>query len=290
MREVTEALLEVLRSGRRGALATVVRASGSTPQTPGARLLLAPDGTTTGTVGGGAVEQAVLHALATCRESGRPELAVFDLGRDLGMCCGGRMEVFVEPVEAAQRLVIFGAGHVAKPTAAIARQLGFAVTVVDDREEQLTAERFPNCTLIAAEPREAVKAVNPQPEDWLLIVTYDHRLDEEALDVFARLPHRYIGMIGSRRKVFRVLQRIAAKHGLPTLDNVYSPVGLDIGAVTPEEIAISILAELTALRHGKAGAHMRAVADPRLARVLAGEMSAEALALAEGAETDEQAS
>ncbi len=279
MREVTEALLDVLKSGRRGALATVVRVSGSTPQTPGARLLLAADGTTTGTVGGGAVEKAVLEALEACRTSGRPEVAIFDLGRDLGMCCGGRMEVFVEPVEAVQRLVIFGAGHVAQPTAAFAREVGFSVTVVDDREELLTAARFPGCDLVSAEPKEAATRLAPRDEDWLLIVTYDHRLDEEALDAYARLPHRYLGLIGSRRKVFRILQRIAERRGLPALDRVYAPVGLDIGAVTPQEIAVSIVAELVALRHGKPAAHMRAVDDPRLGRVLAGEISPEAAGL-----------
>lgn len=276
MRDVTEALLEVLRSGRRGALATVVRVSGSTPQQPGARLLLFPDGSTTGTVGGGAVELAVLEALGACLEHGRHELAVFDLGRDLGMCCGGRMEVFVEPVEAVQRLIIFGAGHVARPTAALARQVGFDVTVVDDREELLSSEQFPGCTLVAAEPAECADRLAPRAEDWILVVTYDHRLDQEALDVYSRLPHRYLGVIGSRRKIFRILQRVAQKRELPPLERVYAPVGLDIGAVSPAEIAVSIVAELVALRHGKLARHMRAVDDPRLRRVLDGELSPEA--------------
>lgn len=279
MRDVTRALLHVLTSGRRGALATVVRVSGSVPQQPGARLLLAPDGATTGTVGGGAVERAVLDALGQCRQHGRPELVVYDLARDLGMCCGGRMEIFVEPVEAAQRLLVFGAGHVAKPTAELARRVGFAVTVVDDREELANRERFPDCELVLAEPREAAARIAPRAEDWVLIVTYDHRLDEEALDTFARLPHRYLGLIGSRRKVLRILQRIASRGDLPPLDRVFAPVGLDIGAVSPEEIAVSIVAELVAIRHGKAARHLRALDDPRVARVLSGELSPEAAAL-----------
>ncbi len=279
MRDVTRALLHVLTSGRRGALATVVRVSGSVPQQPGARLLLAPDGATTGTVGGGAVERAVLDALGQCRQHGRPELVVYDLARDLGMCCGGRMEIFVEPVEAAQRLLVFGAGHVAKPTAELARRVGFAVSVVDDREELASRERFPDCELVLAEPREAAARIAPRAEDWVLIVTYDHRLDEEALDTFARLPHRYLGLIGSRRKVLRILQRIASRGDLPPLDRVFAPVGLDIGAVSPEEIAVSIVAELVAIRHGKAARHMRALDDPRVARVLSGELSPEAAAL-----------
>lgn len=278
MRGVTRAIVEILESGARGALATVVRASGSTPQQPSARLVLLPNGAKVGTVGGGAVEQAVLEALASCIRSGKPELVVYDLGRDLGMCCGGRMEVFVEPIEAEQRLILFGAGHVAKPTAALARQLGFSVMVVDDREDLNTEQRFPGCARIQAEPAEAAALLDPRAEDWLLVITHDHRLDEEALDTYARLPHRYLGMIGSRRKVFRILQRIAQRRGLPALERVYAPVGLDIGAVTPEEIAVSIVGELVALRHGKRASHLRAIDDPRVQRVLDGELSAEAAA------------
>jgi xanthine dehydrogenase accessory factor len=281
MRDVTRAIVEVLESGARGALATVIRASGSTPQQPSARLVLLPDGSKVGTVGGGAVEHAVLEALASCIEHGKPELIVYDLGRDLGMCCGGRMEVFVEPIEAEQRLIVFGAGHVAKPTAALAIKLGFALTVVDDREDLNTDQRFPGCIRISAEPAEAAQRLEPRDGDWLLVMTHDHRLDEEALDTYARLPHRYLGMIGSRRKVFRILQRIAQRRGLPALERVYAPVGLDIGAVTPEEIAVSIVSELVALRHGKRAAHMRAIDDPRVKRVLEGELSAEAAAAIE---------
>lgn len=286
MREVSEALLEVLQSGRRGALATVVNVSGSVPQQPGARLLMTPDAKLIGTVGGGAVEHRVIDALAECVKSGKPRLLELELGRDLGMCCGGQMSFFIEPIEAEQRLIVFGAGHVARPTAQLARQVGFAVTIVDDREELLDEERFPGCSLVSAEPAEAAARLAPKPEDWLLIVTYDHRLDEEALDVFARLPHRYIGMIGSRRKVFRILARIAERHGLPSLDRVYSPVGLDIGAVSPDEIAVSIVGELIALRHGRPNQHMRAIDDPRFARVIRGEISAEAAALLDATHDD----
>lgn len=281
MRDVTQALLQLLESGRRGTLATVVRTSGSTPQAPGARLLLTADGTWVGTVGGGAIERAVQERLLECRREARPELVVYDLARDLGMCCGGSMAVFVEPVEARERLVIFGAGHVARPTAALAQSVGFGVTIVDDREELATAERFPGCELLLAEPREAASRLQPTPADWLLILTHDHRLDEEALDTFARLPHRYVGMIGSRRKVFRILQRIRQRGPLPDLDHLYTPVGLDIGAVSPEELAVSIVAELVALRHGRAPRHLRAVEDPKLARFFSGDLGVDALVRSE---------
>lgn len=269
--DVLEAVVALLRGGGRGALATVTRASGSTPQQPGARMLLREDGSLVGTVGGGAIEQNVIEALRACLRDRTPRLVARDLARDLGMCCGGRMEVFVEPMEGAPRLVIFGAGHVAKATAAIARTVGFAVTVVDDREELNDEARFPGCTRVLAEPREARERIAPTEQDWLLVVTHDHRLDEEALDTYASLPHAYLGVIGSRRKVVRILQRIRARRGaLPPLERVYAPVGLRIGAVTPEEIAVSIAGELVALRHGaRAGSHLRAVEDPAIQRALA---------------------
>src|SRR5690606_16911715 len=172
VRDVTEAILAVLDGGGRGALATVVRASGSTPQQVGARLLLRPDGTCVGTVGGGAIEHAVLEELRACAVDGRPRLVVKDLLRDLGMCCGGRMEVLVEPIEGSPRLVLFGAGHVAKPTAALARTLGFRVLVADDREDLNTEERFPGCERVLAEPEEA--AIETSERDWPRAKTHAH--------------------------------------------------------------------------------------------------------------------
>jgi len=229
-------------------------------------------------VGGGAIENAIIGALRECLRTGKSRVAQYDLGRDLGMCCGGRMEIFVEAIESAPRLILFGAGHVALPTAVAARSIGFRVTVVDDREELNTEARFPSCERILMEPNDAANTLQPSPSDWLLIVTHDHQIDEEALDTYARLPHRYLGLIGSRRKVFRILQRIQARKGLPPLDRVYAPVGLHLGAVSPEEIAISVTAELVALRHGQPVNHMRAVDDPALRRVLSGSMSPEAAA------------
>jgi xanthine dehydrogenase accessory factor len=274
--DVARALTALLESGEKGALATVIRATGSTPQRPGARLLLTGDGTIVGTVGGGAIERAVIEALQTCVATGKSDVLIRDLGRDLGMCCGGRMEVFVERVEARPRLLLFGAGHVGKATAALATSAGFDVTVIDDREELNTEARFEGCQRIVAEPSEVIDELGLTSRDFVLIVTHDHRLDEEALELCAARPHRYIGMIGSKRKVFRVIQRIHARRGAMDLARVYAPVGLDIGAITPEEIAISISAELVALRHGAEAPHMRAVDHPGLARVLAAELTPEA--------------
>jgi len=271
MRDVTEAILAVLARGARGALATVVRTSGSTPQQPGARLLLCPDGSAVGTVGGGAVEHAVLQELQEIRRSGQSKLLSYDLGYDLGMCCGGRMEVFAEPIEATPRLFLLGAGHVAKATAPLARSIGFEVTVVDEREELATEERFPGCRIEAVDAGALLRRTELGERDWLLIATHDHGLDEEVLELAMKQRPRYIGLVGSRRKVFRILQRIARRRGELDLERVYAPVGADLGAVGPEEIAVSIVGELIALRHGKPIAHLRAVDDARLAKLLEGE-------------------
>lgn len=268
MREVVEALLEVLGGGERAALATVVRTSGSTPQKSGARLLLRADGRCVGTVGGGAIEQAVVLALREALETGESQMLSRELGYDLGMCCGGRMEVFVEPIEAAPRLWLIGAGHVARPTAALARSVGFDVTVVDNREEYNREERFPGCKLEVVDPESLLRATTLGAMDWVLIVSHDHALDEKALGICMQKSPRYVGLVASRRKAFRLVQRVAAKGGSVDLARLYAPVGVDLGALTPEELAVSIVAELIAVRRGKPVAHLRAVDDPRLARSL----------------------
>src|SRR6185369_1863381 len=172
------------------------------------------------------------------------------------------------------RLWLFGAGHIARPTAALARGAGFDVTVIDEREELNTGERFPGCARELAEPTGVLRGRLLGDGDWLLIVTHDHRLDEELLELALQRRPRFIGLVGSQRKTFRLLQRISARLPPETLalDRVHAPVGLDIGAIGPDEIAISIVAELVALRRGRdaaAGArHMRAVDDARLQRLL----------------------
>jgi xanthine dehydrogenase accessory factor len=265
MRDILEAQLELLQNRRRGALATVVRVSGSTPQQVGARLLLREDGTTLGTVGGGAIEHVVMEALARALERGAAELLTRDLTRDLGMCCGGRMEILIEPLLPPPRLWLLGAGHVARPTAVLARSVGFEVVVIDEREELNTQERFPDCERRLDDPSDALERASLGSSDWVLIVTHDHQLDERALASATDSHAHYIGLVGSSRKVLRLVERVRAKRqGNVDLGRVFAPVGLDLGAISPEEIAVSIVAELIALRHGRPAAHLRALTDERL--------------------------
>ncbi|HEU5075300.1 MAG TPA: XdhC family protein [Polyangiaceae bacterium] len=261
MREVTEAVLALLQTGGRGALATVVASSGSVPQRAGARLLLRDDGSSVGTIGGGAIEQQVLGELREVLAHGQARMLRRDLTRDLGMCCGGHMEIFLEPVHAPPRLSLFGAGHVAVPTAQLALSVGFDVHVVDEREELLTSERFPGCRLHPVDAASYCKRHAFHAEhDWVLIVTHDHQLDEDILGLAVARPHAYIGLVGSRRKVLRLVDRVQARQGPAaqalSFERVYAPVGLDLGALTPQEIAVSIVAEWVALRRGKQGRHL----------------------------------
>ncbi|MET0284831.1 MAG: XdhC family protein [Polyangiales bacterium] len=269
MREqLVKVLAEVFASGERAALATVVRTAGSTPQAPGARMLLRADGSTLGTVGGGAIEQEVLEALARCRDGAPAHTLTRELGHDLAMCCGGRMEVFVEAIEGEPRLWLFGAGHVHRALAPIARGIGFEVTVIDEREELNTAERFADVTRALIDPASYLKRASFGQRDWVLIATHDHALDEQVLELALALSPRYVGLVGSKRKVFRLLERIVQRRGPQALERLYAPVGLALEALEPAEIAVSIAAELIALRRGADVPHMRAVDDPRLHRVL----------------------
>jgi xanthine dehydrogenase accessory factor len=152
----------------------------------------------------------------------------------------------------------------------MARAVGFAVRVVDEREELNSEARFPGCELVQLDPSEWLERNRCDERDWLLICTHSHHLDEQILERCLRQNTRYIGMVGSRRKVYRLLQRVAVKNGgnLAGLERVYAPVGLDLGAVSPAEIAVSIVSELIALRHGKPGAHLRAIGEARLQEIL----------------------
>ncbi|MDF1564979.1 MAG: XdhC/CoxI family protein [Deltaproteobacteria bacterium] len=282
MWQLLPALRELVEGRQTGALATVVRASGSAPQKPGARLLLREDGSTVGTVGGGTVEARVLEHLEACLRTGKAGTISFDLVRDLGMCCGGSMEVFMERIEAPDRLVLFGAGHVAQPTASLARSVGFAPVIVDEREDWNTPERFPGAEHLLLPPAEAVERLALRDDDWILIMTHEHRQDEEVLELCLPRPHRYLGMIGSKRKVFQTLQRIAARGPLPELGRLHAPIGAPLGAVGPEEIAVSIVSELIALRRGAALPGMSVTHSPRLQQVLEGALSPTDAAREEG--------
>lgn len=262
-------VLDVLE-GRRGraALATVTGRSGSAPQSIGAKLLLHEDGALVGTVGGGAIEAQVVAACEQAIREGRSSRVQAHLVRDLAMCCGGAMEVFVEYLQPQPRLFIVGAGHVAQALAPIATAADFRVAVFDERETMLEHPAFAGMHTAAYDVDELELAIPDLGDaDFVLVMTHDHARDEQALAHLLTRPHRYLGMIGSRRKVHAVLGRIERRceqTGRPQPDRsrLRAPIGLSLGGRTPAEIAVSVVAELISIRHGGDGQPM-SVAQPR---------------------------
>lgn len=251
MSSIWAALVSAADRGERVALATVIGVDGSAPRAAGARMVVWPDGRIVGTVGGGNFEHQVIAQAIEVLRTGVPRRWSVHLTRDLGMCCGGAMDVYIEPVDVDEDLVIYGAGHVAQPTAAIAHTLGFRVTVVDEREELATAERFPHARVVCADPRAHARALATDARTYVFVTTHAHALDQDLLEILLARDWAWLGLIGSKAKLARFFGRLrAAGHDEALFRRVNGPVGLDIGAETPAEIAVSVAAELVRVRRG----------------------------------------
>jgi xanthine dehydrogenase accessory factor len=235
-------------------VATIVNVRGSIPSFRTAKMLIRDDGSIVGTIGGGCVEADVWQAAREVMESEKPRTLKFDLNQDprydTGLVCGGTLEVFVEPILPPALLYVFGAGHVAFNLCQTASNAGFDVTVTDDRSSYATPERFPAAReVLALDFDEATQKLEPNESSYIVIVTRGHRDDMRILRWAVQTRARYVGMIGSKRKVIEIFKTLQ-KEGVPAplFDRVHAPVGLDIGAITPEEIAVAITAELIAIR------------------------------------------
>ena len=251
---IYEEIVKLQREGRNGAVATIVNSRGSIPSFQSAKMLIRDDGSIAGTIGGGCVEAEVWQAAREVIAQEKPRTLTFDLNQDpkydTGLVCGGALEIFIEPVLPVPLLYIFGAGHVAVELFKAARNAGFDCIVTDDREAYANAERFPNALqVIAKDFDDALSDLAPVESSYIVIVTRGHRDDMRVLRWAVQTPARYVGMVGSKRKAITVFRELTRQGLNPELfDRVHSPVGLDIGAVTPEEIAVSIVAELIATR------------------------------------------
>jgi len=255
--EVFAAANEALTRGETVALVTIVRAQGSTPQRVGSKMLVYADGRTVGTIGGGCYEHDAFGKARQAILNGSPSVVRYELSDDFaeenGLICGGQMEVYIEPLTAAPRLYVIGAGHVGFYLARLAQEVGFRIHVVDDREKFANGDRFPNASEIVVDDIAAwLESAELPAEAYVAVITRGHQHDLSALRALVRRPLRYLGMIGSRAKVTRVYEALTAEGvSADALRAVHAPIGLDIGAVTPAEIAVSILAEMIAVRHGR---------------------------------------
>lgn len=256
MKDVLAAALAAEQAGEPAALVTVVSTQGSTPQKAGAKMVVYPDGRIVGTIGGGCVEAEMTWRARQVIEARRPQLASYELTADQpgedGLICGGRMEVFIEPIEGTPTLCLFGAGHVAQPLARMAKSVGFRVEVADDRVKFANRERFPDADLMVVDdfPAAAGKMTLGR-ETYAVVVTRGHKGDAEALEAVLGKGLRFVGLLASRPKLVHLAATLEER-GVPPSEiaAIHSPLGLEIGAATPEEIAVSVLAEMIAVRRG----------------------------------------
>lgn len=252
--DIYEEIVKLRKDGRRGAVATIVNVRGSIPSFKTAKMLVRDDGSIIGTIGGGCVEAEVWQAAREVMESEKPRTLTFNLNQDpkydVGLVCGGTLDIFVEPILPPATLYVFGAGHVSANLCKVASDAGFDVTVVDDRDTYANRDRFPAAQQVIAEDFEkAMAQLTPSESSYIVIVTRGHHDDMRVLRWAVQTPARYVGMIGSKRKTIAIFRELT-KEGIPEklFERVHAPVGLDIGAVTPEEIAVAITAELIASR------------------------------------------
>lgn len=243
-------ILETVKKNNACVLATVVSCHGSSPRKIGAKMLVSDDGSIDGTIGGGRLEKSVIADSLEALKKKRSFLKVYPLDKKSGLqICGGKISIFLEVCEPAKKLVIAGAGHIGLALSLIAKLLGFAVVIADDRAAFANKKRFPHADAIIRGPYgRALQRADIDKKTFVVIVTHGHAHDTECLEAALKTPAVYIGMIGSLPKIKHVFG-LLRKKGVPKneLRRVYSPVGLKIGAQTPEEIAVSIAGQLVAV-------------------------------------------
>jgi xanthine dehydrogenase accessory factor len=252
--DIYDEIVRLRRLGQKAALATIVQVRGSIPSYQSAKLLVREDGSIIGTVGGGCVEAEVWNAAREVIATEKPRHLSFNLGQDAaydnGLICGGQLDIFVEPVIPPPRAFLFGAGHISKSLSKVAVLAGFATTIIDDRDTFANRDRFPEADEVFAGEYEDIFAKMPIHEtSYLIIVTRGHRDDMRVLRMAVATEARYIAMIGSKRKVIGVVNALE-QQGMARerLERIHAPMGLEIGAISPEEIAVSVVAEMIAVR------------------------------------------
>src|SRR5271167_846256 len=252
--DIYEEVVRLRTLGQKCALATIVQVRGSIPSFESAKLLVREDGSLVGTIGGGCVEAEVWNAAREVIATEKPRNMSFSLGQDAaydnGLICGGQLDVFVECITPQPSAIIFGGGHISKSLAKVLDLAGFRVSVVDNREAFANRERFPEAAEVHAEEYEELyPKLTVTESTFIVIVTRGHRDDMRVLRWAVTTPARYISMIGSKRKVIAVIKELE-RDGQPRhlFERIFAPMGLDIGAITPEEIAVSVVAEMVAVR------------------------------------------
>lgn len=253
--DLYEEIVRLKKLCRVSALATIVECRGSSPQKQGAKMLVRDDGTIMGTLGGGCIEAEVIQHALMAMQDGKPRTSPFELTeRNGGLVCGGSLLVYIEPVLVDPRLVILGAGHVGKALSRLAAFSGFHVTVADDRPEFANRDTIPDAHEIVVGDFSTVFPNAPvDPATFIVIATRGHNHDLDAVQAALKTDAGYIGLLGSRRKKGLLMNALRDAGFLPEdIGRIIIPVGLPIDSVTPEEIAVSIMAQIIQRRreHG----------------------------------------
>jgi xanthine dehydrogenase accessory factor len=240
--------------GRPAALVTATACSGSTPCTVGAKMIVLPDGEFFGTVGGGHLEKLAIDDARACLSSGESKTFKYPLGAKAGQCCGGVVELFVEVLGGNPLLYLFGVGHVGRAVCRTLAGTPFEVHAVDERDEWLSSSELPTTVKRHAEPWDEVvrTATWDAARTYVAIMTHRHDLDQDIVGAVVDRPAKYLGLIGSQTKWRRFQDRLAARGvSEEKLARVKCPIGVDIGGKAPQEVAISVCAELLKTHHGR---------------------------------------
>jgi len=250
MLEIYKEIINIQTNGGEAALATIISTKSHTPRHVGTKMLIKSSGEIIGTIGGGDLEKKVCQEALKVIKEGNAKIIHYDLtgkkGSNVNMICGGVMDVFVEPVLSSPLLYIFGGGHVSVPISQIAKIAGFKVVVIDERKEYANSERFPDADKVICENfNEVFSKINISKSSYIIIVTTEHGCDMQILEKAIKTPATYIGMMGSTKKRDMIFSSIESRGTAKDLfKKVHCPVGIEINSETPEEIAVSIVAEM----------------------------------------------
>ncbi len=253
MKDILLKIDDIIKSGKKAALCIIVETKGSSPRKTGSKMIVLEDGTQEGTIGGGSLELRVIEDAINVIKESKVQKYSYELGDDLSMNCGGSAEVYIEPILPQKQLYIFGAGHIGKVLAKYAPDFGFAVTLIDNREGIENDIDLNSINLNSRTYTEAASEIKFNDQSFVVIVTPKHKYDEEILEICAKKPNAYLGMIGSKTKVAKAKERIIEENILTEqeLEKVDMPIGIKFNAQTPEEIAISILAKMIDVKNSK---------------------------------------
>jgi len=256
MKSLFEALADLIKTDKPVALSIIVKTEGATPRKVGTKIIIFKDGGTLGTMGGGDLEKRVIAEAIEAIKQGEPRLISFTLDIEKGkldMMCGGKLDVYIEPILPKEKLIIFGAGHITRALAPLMQKVGFKVSVVDNSPDLLQKEYFPEIEdLKLMDMEQEAKDLKADLSTYIVILSRGFSKDEVILSQLIQKGFKYIGMVGSQRKI-RTMEEELQKQGVSkeALSKLQAPIGVDIGAETPEEIAISIAAEIIATKRGR---------------------------------------